>query len=49
MKHTKTYKISLLTTCIICMYVMYFGARCIDEKGLIDLGSIYTISNMVNL
>ena len=50
MKHKKTYIISLLVICIICINVMYSGiVRPLDERGPIDLGSLSNTNIMVNL
>lgn len=51
MKRRKNYLIGLLTTCIVCMNILYFVNVNVyaDEKGPIDLGPIYNINSMVNL
>jgi hypothetical protein len=46
MKCKKTHIIYLLAICIVCMMGVI---RPLDEKGVVDLGSIYNINTMVNL
>ena len=47
MKRRKIYIIGLLA---ICMGILYsVDIVPLDEKGPIDIGSIYTINSMVNL
>jgi len=50
MKCRKMHVIALLAICIVCVNMLYsVGANLLDEKGPVDIGSIYNINNMFNL